>query len=226
MFFPGVTNSSRDAMKSAALIVKRRASIRFISLAFCLWYCAWSFRMAVMVALIAPQERGRHHAGMDPSKRFNPIDADCDCGGVSVSRFGHQRLWNGARARGASRGPAFGRGRTIRRARHVTGVRPRAPDINDTILPGFGLVALGATSVVRRETQAAARGDWTARETQRCFLSCRLPAWWGHLSSADNTRRGFGTLKRDLLSGCILLPSLKRVVRMSARGTKRTFSCL
>jgi len=40
---------------------------------------------------------------------------------------------------------------TIRRARHVTGSRSRPHGNNDVLLPGFGIVALNAASLIRRK---------------------------------------------------------------------------
>ena len=81
----------------------------------------------------------------------NPIDAHRDCRGVSVSRFGQQCLRDGTRARRATRGPAFDRGGTIRRARRATGARSRARRNNDAILPGFSAFSLDSASVVWRK---------------------------------------------------------------------------
>ena len=105
-----------------------------------------------------------------------------DRGGAPISRFGQQRLRDGARAQRPSRSAAFGGGGTIRRVYFIGGgIRARAPDNHDAYVPGFGHLAIGDPSIVRREAQAAACGDRTACEPERCEFSCRLPAWWCHL---------------------------------------------
>jgi hypothetical protein len=131
----------------------------------------------------------RYSAWLGFGWRHGRSDACRDFRSASLSGSGEWRPRNGAPVRRRGCRPALERDRTIRRARHVAGLRAGIPPDDGAILHGFDLQADDHAGAVRREAGNAACSNRGACGEPRHFLSCRLSPRRRHLKPCIGRRK-------------------------------------